>query len=148
MELCHTVNPENLSTDISESSNESVLPSNAKYLFFPNLIQNHHPGNLPSPKFGWCLGCSNSHKFFSNYFLHVLLLRLAFKFPLASKHLSPYSSLYGYERQCKVWQNGISWKNVSGFSTIEKRIWNRLASSTFFIKLEHRGGLQAVVRLI
>ena len=48
----------------------------------------------------------------------VLLLRLAFMFPLASDHLPPSSSLCGLERQCIVWQNGIIWNSVSGVSTI------------------------------
>ena len=75
-------------------------------------------GDLPSLRFGWCLGCSDPHQYFSNRFLHVLLLRLAFTFPLASKKRSLSPSLCGLERQCKVWQNGICWKSVSGVSTI------------------------------
>ena len=63
-------------------------------------------------------GAATHHQFFSNRFVHVLLLRLAFTFPLASRHLSPSSSLSGLERQCQVWQNGISWKSVSGVSTV------------------------------
>ena len=86
--------------------------------FHACLVQKHRPSNLPSCKFGWCLGCTDSHQFFSNRFLHILLLRLAFKFSLASKHIPSSSSIFGFERQCKVWQNGISWKSVSGVSTI------------------------------
>ena len=51
-------------------------------------------------------------------FLHVFLLRLAFTFPLSSEHLPSSSSLCGLERRCLVWRNGISWKSVSGVSTI------------------------------
>ena len=82
------------------------------------LIKEHQLDDLPSPMFGWCLGCSDPHQFFSNRFFHVLLLRLAFMFPLASKHLPPSSSLCGLKRRCLVWRNGISWKSVSGVSTI------------------------------
>ena len=117
MEFCRPVEIENLESD--ESSKECLTSlSHEKYLFFPCLVQKHRPSNLPSCTFGWCLGCSDSHQFFSNRFLHVLLLRLAFKFSLASKHLPSSSSIIGFERQCKVWQNGISWKSVSGVSTI------------------------------
>ena len=117
MEFCHpvvlsTLQPTNL------KATSSSPPSGANHLFFPSLVKEHRPGDLPSPRFGWCLGCSEPHQFFSNRFLHVLLLRLAFKFPLASKHLPPSSSLCGLERQCEVWQNGICWKSVSGVSTI------------------------------
>ena len=117
MEFCHPVDPSTLqATNLKATS--SSLPSGTNHLFFPSLVKEHRPGYLPSPSFGWCLGCSDPHQFFSNRFLHVLLLRLAFTFPLASKHLPLSSSLRGLERQCEVWQNGICWKSVSGVSTI------------------------------
>ena len=120
MEFCHPVDPSALQGTNLESNKATSLssPSGASHLFFPSLIKEHRPDELPSPKFGWCIECSNHHQFFSNRFLHVLLLRLAFTFPLASDHLLPSSSLYGLERRCQVWRNGIIWKSVSGVSTI------------------------------
>ena len=120
MEFCHPVDPSALQRTNLESNKATLSspPSGASHLFFPSLVKEHRPGDLPSPKFGWCLGCSDPHQFFSNRFLHVLLLRLAFTFPLASDHLPPSSSLSGLERRCLVWQNGISWESVSGVSTI------------------------------
>ena len=117
MEFCHPVDPSTLqATNLKTIS--SSPPLGANHLFFPSLVKEHRPGDLPSPRFGWSLGCSDPHQFFSNRFLHILLLRLAFTFPLASTHLPPSSSLCGLERQCEVWQNGICWKSVSGVSTI------------------------------
>ena len=120
MEFCHPVDPSALQGTNLESNKatSSLPPSGASLLFFPCLVKEHRPADCLSPRFGWCLGCSDHHQFFSNRFLHVLLLRLAFTFPLASKHLPPSSSLIGLERQCHVWQNGISWKSVSGVSTV------------------------------
>ena len=116
MEFCHPVDP----SALQDTNLKPTLPFllEAKYLFFPSLIKEHRPGDLIYPRFGWCLGCSEPHQFFSNRFLHVLLLRLAFTFSLASKTRSLTPSLRGLERQCEVWQNGICWKNVSGVSTI------------------------------
>ena len=117
MEFCHPVDLTTLqATNLNTTT--SLPSSGANCLFFPCLVKEHRPSDLPSPMFGWCLGCSDPHQFFSNRFLHVLLLRLAFTFSMASKHLSPFSSLCGLERQCKVWQNGICWKSGSGVSTI------------------------------
>ena len=120
MEFCHPVDPSTLQGTNLESNKatSSFHSSGPSHLFFPSLVKEHRPDDLPSSRFGWCLGCSDPHQFFSNRFLHVLLLRLAFTFPLASKHLPPSSSLRGLERQCKVWQNGIIWKSGSGVSTI------------------------------
>ena len=119
MELCHPVDPSALQGTSLESNKATLSspPSGASHLFFPSLVKEHQPCDLPSPRFGWCLECSDPHQFFSNRFLHVLLLRLAFTFPLAS-HLPPSSSLSGLERRCQVWQNGISWESVSGVSTL------------------------------
>ena len=116
MEFCHPVDLTTLQATNLDTTTSP--PSGANCLFFPSLVKEHRPSDLPSPRFGWCLGCSDPHQFFSNRFLHVLLLRLAFTFPLASTHLPPSSSLCGLERQCKVWQNGICWKSGSGVSTI------------------------------
>ena len=103
MEFCQLVNPSALQNTTLKATS-SFPSSGASYLFFPSLVKEQQPHGLPSPMFGWCLGCSDPHQFFSNRFLHVILLRLAFTFPLASKHLPPSSSLCGLERQCYVWR--------------------------------------------
>ena len=117
MEFCHPVDLTTLqATNLRAAS--SSPSSGTNHLFFPSLVKDHQPGNLPSPRFGWCLGCNDPHQFFTNRFLHVLLLRLAFTFSLESKKRSLSPSLCGLERQCKVWRNGICWVNYSGVSTI------------------------------
>ena len=118
MEFCHPVDLTTLqATNLRAAL--SFPSSGANQLFFPSLVNEHRPDDLPtSPRFGWCLGCSDPHQFFSNRFLHVLILRLAFTFPLASEYRSLSSSLHGLERQCEVWRTGICWKSVSGVSTI------------------------------
>ena len=90
MEFCHPVDSSTLQGTSLESNKATSLfhSSGASHLFFPSLVKEHRPDDLTSPKFGWCLGCSDPHQFFSNRFLHVLLLRLAFMFPLASKQSS------------------------------------------------------------
>ena len=117
MEFCHSVDP-SVFQATNPKATLSSPSSGTNHLFFPSLVKEHRPGDLPSPRFGWCLGCSDPHQFFSNRFLHVLLLRLAFTFPLTSKDRSLSPSLRGLERRCKVWRNGIIWKSVSGVSTI------------------------------
>ena len=117
MEFCHPVDPSALRATNHKATSSSP-PLGANHLFFPSLVKGDRPRDLPSPRFGWCLGCSDRFQFFSNHFLHVLLLRLAFKFPLASTNRSLSSTLCGLERQCEVWRNGICWKSASGVSTI------------------------------
>ena len=117
MEFCHPVDLSTLKATNLKAT--SLSPSSGtNHLFFPSLVTEHRPGDLPSPRFGWCLGCSDPHQFFSSRFVHVLLLRIAFTFPLASKNRKLSPSLHGLERQCEVWRNGICWTNNSGVSTI------------------------------
>ena len=117
MEFCHPVDMPTLQATNLKAT--ILFPqAGANYLFFPSLVKEHRPDDLPSPRFGWCLGCSDPHQYFSNRFLHVLLLRLAFTFPLASEYRFLSLPLHGLERKCKVWRNGICWKDVSGVSTI------------------------------
>ena len=118
MEFCHPVDLSALQATNLKASAVSPPPGARHDLFFPNLVKEHRPGDLPSPRFGWCLGCSDPYQFFSSRFLHVLLLRIAFTFPLGSKSRYLPPSLHGLERQCKVWKNGICWKSVSGESII------------------------------
>lgn len=101
-----------------------------EHLFFPGLIEEKKQGNHFKGKevnFGWCLGCKEPHQFFTNRFLHVLLLRLAFTFSLASKHLPSSCKLSGLQRRCEVWTNGLYWRDISGVSTlvevIEQNRW-------------------------
>ena len=117
MEFCH---PVDLSTLKGTNLKATSFPpsSGTNHFFFPSLVTEHRPDDLPSSKFGWCLGCSDPHQFFSSRFLHVLLLRVAFTFLLASKNRKLSPSLHGLERQCEVWRNGICWTNDSGVSTI------------------------------
>ena len=115
MEFCH---PVDLSTLQSTNLKATSSSPGENHLFFPGLVKEHRPDDLPSPRFGWCLGSSDLYQFFSNRFLHVLLLRLAFTFPLTSKDRSLSPSLHGLERQCEVWRNGICWTNNFGVSTI------------------------------
>ena len=81
-------------------------------LFFPGLVQLERPKNLVPQgalQFGWCLKCINPKEFFSTRFLHVLLLSVAYKFPLAGQDL---------HRMCKLWKNGIFWRNYDNIITV------------------------------
>ena len=86
--------------------------STADLLFFPGLFQSERPDSLVQQgalEFGWCLKCMDPHEFLSSRFLHVLLLSVAYKFPLASQ---------GLHRMCRVWRNGIFWRNSDDITTV------------------------------
>ena len=66
---------------------------------------------------GWFMYSTVEGRFFTIWFLHVLLLRLAFLFappqddvtPSTTKNKTPTLS-----RRCNMWKNGISWPDSNG----------------------------------
>ena len=99
---------------VLKSTNLLTTPSclTTDLLFFPGLVQLERPKNLVPQgalQFGWCLKCINPNEFFSTRFLHVLLLSVAYKFPLAGQDL---------HRMCKLWRNGIFWRNYDNIITV------------------------------
>ena len=90
------------------------------YFFFPNRVTEQMPANVwaPDKKYvehcGWEIECSNPEQFFLPRFLHLLLLRIAFRFALS--HTLDAADLT-IHRSCNIWKNGIQWESddlVSG----------------------------------
>ena len=110
LNFCRPVEP-----SVLENTNLQTTPSHstADLLFFPGLVQSERPDSLVQQlgalEFGWCLRCMDPHEFLSSRFLHVLLLSVAYKFPLASQ---------GLHRMCRVWRNGIFWRNCDDITTV------------------------------
>ena len=102
LELCHRVDLSGITTNIQSIESSSI--GDECFLFFPSLIDFCRPDTQPGEEnfsFGWCICCSDSdYQCFTSRFLHVLLLRLAYTFPLASDHAATIS-----HQQCKciVW---------------------------------------------
>ena len=96
--------------------------SSAGLLFFPSLVQLDRPATLTQSHalhFGWCLSCMDPNQFFTSHFLHVLLLCVAYKFPLVSRY-NPASDPFW--RRCIVWRNGISWSDYNDITTVVELI--------------------------
>ena len=110
LDFCRPVDP-----SVLQYTNLQTTPSHstADLLFFPGLVQSERPDSLVQQlgalEFGWCLKCMDPHEFLSSRFLHVLLLSVAYKFPLVSQ---------GLHRMCRVWRNGIFWRNDDDITTV------------------------------
>ena len=115
LDLCHCVNLSGNTTNLQKIETFSLTCSDNEdyFFFFPSLLANFRPITYPIKEdscFGWCLHCKETgNQYFTCQFLHVLLLRLAYSFPLASTtHL---------HRKCTLWTNGIFWDNEEGIQT-------------------------------
>ena len=134
-------------------------------LFFPSLLHAKRPQALTvdvqcstsqQVGFGWCLGCMDyEYQFLTSRFLHVLLLRLAYTFPLPSENYFKGHNLCGLEQKCTVWKNGISWNNEDGIRTVVEVIQqNRWVVVTMYHNkditspVEYSKHRSAVIRLV
>ena len=120
LEFCHVIADEevlNLIGDKTAHSTSNTASSLETYFLFPHLVSIECPQHIWRVddnfeyKCGWLLWCSEKHHFFTPRFLQVILLRLAFSFPLniqIKKHNRDHPAI---QRRCSIWKNGISWVN-------------------------------------
>ena len=116
-EFCHRVeDPETLqliSNEVSKSTEEDI-----KLYFFPYFVKVEKPPTVWKSKdsmlycSGWCLQ-SFDKQFFTTRFLHVLLLRLTFKYAVAQGGTSSK-----FRRRCNIWKNGIQWQTTQGVEVL------------------------------
>ena len=141
---------------VLQYTNLQTTPSHstADLLFFPGLVQSERPDSLVQQgalEFGWCLKCMNPHEFLSSRFVHLLLLSVAYKFPLASRS-NPCSSVSGLQRKCTIWRNGIFWRDDNNTSTVIELLDNNrcvMVAMSYTSTVEYaklRGSLIALIR--
>ena len=121
LDFCRPVDPSVLQYTNLQATPTEITPN---LFFFPGLNRSERPDNLTlhgTLQFGWCLGCLDCNQFFSSRFLHLLLLSVAYRFPLtARRNVDP--SLSGLQRRCTVWKNGISWRDSDNITIIVELI--------------------------
>ena len=125
LELCHHVNLSGNSTNLAIRETHTYTSFDVNnYLFFPSLLSACRPRTISEGEFsfGWCLSLKNQdYQFFTSRFLHVLLLRLAYTFPLANVSSAQHVR---HAKYCTVWVNGIFWDNAEGIRTVVELIDN------------------------
>ena len=122
LEFCHQVDKSEISM-ISGQPDEPDSVEEDKY-FFPALLSTEHPEGYSKTLLennyvlGWCLQCKRN--ILTSRFLHVLLLRLAFKYAALLDPSPPTeeSPLHVERRECNIWKSGIHWQNTDGVETI------------------------------
>ena len=83
------------------------------------------PGVTYSPQSScWVLKCHGIQHYFSNRFLEVLLLCLAFKHALPANPHNEGTAIPGFKQACTLWKNGIWWSSTSfieGLVSVDQR---------------------------
>ena len=130
LEFCFKINDyPTLDIITGEWEPQSPTSPTEEFYFFPALVRVEHPTDVwkqPSTEIqkpadpsmtcqcGWFYQCSLSNQFLTSRFLHVLILRLAFKFAL-DKHSDQSPVIL---RRCSVWKHGIAWLYRDGIETV------------------------------
>ena len=152
LDFCRPVDP-----SVLQYTNLQTTPSHstADILFFPGLVQSERPDSLVQQlgalEFGWCLRSMDPHEFLNSRFLHLLLLSVAYEFPLASR-FNPYSSVSGLQRKCAIWRNGIFWRDDNNTCTVIELLDNNrcvMVAMSYTGTVEYaklRGSLIALIR--
>eukprot|EP00731_Ephydatia_muelleri_P000478 Em0001g478a len=114
-ELCQRITFASTSTNAQGALNCTSCPD----LFFPPLVSANRPDNvIPDNAFIWQICSTNINQSFSPRFLHVLVSRIAEKFPLPTVGPCLVTELKPYNRRCTVWSRGICWRSKEGFFTV------------------------------
>ena len=89
-------------------------------LFFPPLVSASRPVDItiPSNALCWQIRTNDINQSFSPRFLHVLVSRVAYTFPLVTRDFCLNPDLQRYNRSCNVWTRGISWRSEEGFTIV------------------------------
>ena len=134
LDFCRPVDPSVLEyTNLQTTAPGSQYAGGtADLLFFPGLVESERPDDhirqQATLEFGWCLCCVDEHQFLSSRFLHMLVLSVAYKFPLASRY-SPSSCVSGLQR---VQSGGTaspgettmtSQQSLSSLTTTDRCLW-------------------------
>ena len=151
LDFCRPVDP-----SVLQYTNLQTTPSHSTAdLLFPGLVKSERPDSLVQQlgalEFGWCLKCMDPHEFLSSRFLHLLLLSVAYEFPLASR-FNPCSSVSGLQRKCTIWRNGIFWRDDNNTCTVIELLDNNrcvMVAMSYTSTVEYaklRGSLIALIR--
>ena len=117
-EFCHEINDQETLKLINEQYSD--MSQEEAYFLFPHLIILNAPEKVWKPNrhlnnsFGWILECTHPEHFLNSRFLHVLMLRLLFAFPLSKSPEEAEKSTPAIQRECSVWKNGLFWGSSSG----------------------------------
>ena len=115
LQYCQKIGCEEIGTFISATRTDQ------SFFFFPALCRKDRsyiawvtpPDHCYS--IGWLARCTDSHEFLPPRFLHVLILRLVFKFTLSAHQ--PPGALPDYslfQRRCTMWKTGVHWLMTEG----------------------------------
>ena len=111
LQYCQEIEYEDISAFTSLSPVDAL---NESFLFFPALCSENKSKTtlVTTPatfnySIGWVARCKDLWQYFPTRFLHVLLLKLVFRFTLAKGKKDSRASIE--QHRCTMWKTGVNW---------------------------------------
>ena len=119
LQYCQEIKFEDIGAFVPEPAQ-----SESSFFFFPALcsLSKGDVSRVTPPNFsysiGWLAQCTACDHYFPPRFLHVLLLRLVFRFTLSASTLkhapgTPFDDIH-LKRLCSMWKTGVHWLMEEG----------------------------------
>ena len=122
LQYCQEISHDNVG--VFSSISQSSSSASQSLLFFPaHILGDKSDASWRTPpdnsySIGWFASCTDPNGYFPPRFLHVLLLRMVFKFALSDPQqhqaLVHTTEHMEYERFCTMWKTGVHWRMVKG----------------------------------
>ena len=130
LQYCQEIKHRDIRQFLSTPQDSSSSPQS--FLFFPALCsvdKSDESWTTPPDRYsiGWLAQCTDPYDYFPPRFLHVLLLRIVFKFTLTAEvRLSAKAKAastdpfykHNCQRRCTMWKTGIHWRMEEGAECI------------------------------
>ena len=113
LQYCQEIKQEDIGLFLSTPQHTTSSPQS--FLFFPALCsadKSEVSWTTPPDSYsiGWFAQCTDPYDYFPPRFLHVLLLRIIFKFTLTA----PQEEDRQFQRRCSMWTTGVHWLMEEG----------------------------------
>ena len=122
LQYCQEISHDNVG--VFSSISQSSSSASQSLLFFPaHILGDKSDASWRTPpdnsySIGWFASCTDPNDYFPPRFLHVLLLRMVFRFalfePQQHQALVHTTEHMEYERFCTMWKTGVHWLSEEG----------------------------------
>ena len=120
LQYCQEIKHEDLGLFLSTPQDTLSSPQSESFLFFPTLCSadKSEVSWTTPPDLSYCIRWlaqyTDPHNYFPPRFLHVLLLRIVFRFTLTApgKAIDDYSK--HFQHRCTMWKTGVHWLMEEG----------------------------------
>ena len=122
LQYCQEISHDNVG--VFSSISQSSSSASQSLLFFPaHILGDKSDASWRTPpdnsySIGWFASCTDPNDYFPPRFLHVLLLRMVFRFALSDPQqhqaLVHTTDHMEYERFCTMWKTGVHWLSEKG----------------------------------